>query len=357
MPIPAPSPRGAASDALLAVLAVDPESSAALDLLRRLDDVTADAVASSPDVLRDDDLQLMLLVCYELHYGGIAGVDDRWEWAPGVLTARARVEVALESALRAEVRTPEVAPGSSAAEVAEVLFALAADDSGPSLSTFVARTATVDQVRELLMHRSLYHLKEADPHTWAIPRLSGGPKAALVEVQSDEYGGGDPDRMHSTLFARTMRALGLDDRPGTYVDVLPVLTLASMNMMSLFGLHRRLRGSAAGHLAAFEMTSSVPNRLYGNGLRRLGFDTDATWYFDEHVEADAVHEQIAGRDLAGTLASEEPQLLQDVVFGAAACLTMDGLVARAQLDAWGAGRSSLRPVGRPLVPQPAGVTG
>ncbi len=58
------------------------------------------------------------------------------------------------------------------------------------------------------MHRSAYQLKEADPHSWAIPRLSGPPKAALVEIQADEYGGGRPDRMHAELFADAMEALG-----------------------------------------------------------------------------------------------------------------------------------------------------
>jgi hypothetical protein len=37
-----------------------------------------------------------------------------------------------------------------------------------------------------------------------------------------------------------------------------------------------------------EMTSSRPNQLYGIGFRRLGFETEVTEYFDEHVEADAV---------------------------------------------------------------------
>jgi hypothetical protein len=113
-------------------------------------------------------------------------------------------------------------------------------------------------------------------------------------------------------------------------------------MMTMFGLNRRLRGAVAGHLAAFEMTSSIPNRLYGNGFRRLGYDTNVTWYFDEHVEADAVHEQIAGRDLAGSLAEDEPQLLSDIMFGASACLTIDGWVADDMLDAWSKGLSSLR---------------
>ena len=103
----------------------------------------------------------------------------------------------------------------------------------------MAKKATAEQLREFLIHKSLYQLKEADPHTWAIPRLTGRAKAALVEIQADEYGGGRPERMHSALFARTMRGLGLNDSYGGYVDVVPAITLASVNMMSLFGLNRQ----------------------------------------------------------------------------------------------------------------------
>ena len=158
------------------------------------------------------------------------------------------------------------------------------------------------------MHRSAYQLKEADPHSWALPRLTGGPKAAMVEIQADEYGGGDADRIHAALFARAMDALGLDSRYGAYVDHLPAVTLATVNLMSMFGLHRRLRGAIVGHLALFEMTSSIPNRRYANGLRRLGFGGDATAFYDEHVVADAVHENVAAVDLAGGLARQDPTL-------------------------------------------------
>ena len=84
----------------------------------------------------------------------------------------------------------------------------------------------------------------------------------MVEIQADEYGGGRAERMHAALFARAMDALGLDSRYGAYVDHLPAVTLATVNLMSLFGLHRRLRGAIVGHLALFEMTSSIPNRRY-----------------------------------------------------------------------------------------------
>lgn len=164
----------------------------------------------------------------------------------------------------------------------------------------------------------------------------------MVEIQADEYGGGRPQRMHSALFARTMRGLGLNDAYGHYVDAVPALTLAATNMMSLFGLNRRLGGSIRGHLAAYEMTSSQPNRLYGKGFWRHGFTQDATWYFDEHVEADAVHEQIAGRDLADGLFETEPDLLEGVYFGAAAVLAVDAMTTTRTMVAWEAGESSLR---------------
>lgn len=192
------------------------------------------------------------------------------------------------------------------------------------------------------MYRSVYYLKEADPQSWAIPRLAGRAKAALVEVLADEYGGGRPERMHSALFARTMRDAGLDDTSGAYVDAVQAEVLAVVNVMSLFGLHRRLRAALSGHLAAMEMTSSAANRRYGNGFRRLGFDSGTTWYFDEHVEADAVHEQVAGRDLAGSLVEEDQGKLDDVLLGAATALRLDARVGELLLAAWEAGRSALR---------------
>jgi hypothetical protein len=121
------------------------------------------------------------------------------------------------------------------------------------------------------------------------------------------------------------------------------VTLATVNLMSLLGLHRRLRGAIVGHLALFEMTSSLPNRNYARGLRRLGYDSvEATAFFDEHVEADAVHENIAAVDLAGGLARQEPALTGQILWGARALLALDGRWARHLISAWEAGQSSLR---------------
>jgi hypothetical protein len=102
----------------------------------------------------------------------------------------------------------------------------------------------------------------------------------------------------------------------------------------MFGLHRRLRGASLGHLAVFEMTSTAPNRRYGNGLRRLGFGADATYFYDVHVEADAVHEQIAAVDMCGSFVAENPGHRRAVLFGAAAGLAIDNRFAEALLAEW-----------------------
>ena len=203
------------------------------------------------------------------------------------------------------------------------------------------RIADLDQFREFLIHRSAYQLKEADPHSWAIPRLEGTAKAALVEVQADEYGGGRPERVHATLFANAMRALDLDPTYGAYLDRIPAVTLATVNLMSLFGLHRRLRGAIVGHLAAFETTSPIPNGRYAKGLRRLGLGEAALDFFDEHVEADSVHENIAVYDMAQGLALSEPGLAPDILLGVRALLHLEARWVEHVLERWERGASSL----------------
>jgi len=294
--------------------------------------------AAGTDALTDEDLQIGLAVCYELHYRGFDEVSDGWEWDPALIRLRGGLERRHLAALRGLVGPVEV----TGEPIDRQLTALIAADEGPSLSSFMAKSGTLEQWREYLTLRSVYHLKEGDPHTFAIPRLSGRAKSAMVEIQSDEYGGGAPQRMHSELFAGLMRDLGLDATYGALWNEAPAAAFAAVNTMSLFGLHRRWRGAALGHLTAVEMTSSEPSRRYSAGLRRLGFDERVTVFYDEHVEADAVHEQIASVDMCGSLLAEEPELAEDVLFGAACSLALDGLAATHLLGAWESGRSALR---------------
>ena len=287
------------------------------------------------------DLQLALYVCYELHYRGFAGVNPRWEWNPALLHLRGRLEDAFLSAVRHDVG--EIGPDETAAEAMDALSVEPVDGTGPSY--YLRDTGTWEEMREYFVHRSLYHLKEADPHAFAIPRLIGQAKASFVAVEFDEYGGGRGALVHQQLFADLMDAAGLDSSYLAYVGDVPADALASVNLMSLFGLHRELRGAAIGHFASTEITSSPGARRLVEALERMGAPEPCVGFYREHIEADAVHEQVVRTDVVGDLVAREPHLDRDVVFGIKARDVVEDRLAMHVMACWQAGRSSLR---RPL---------
>ncbi|HET6562448.1 MAG TPA: iron-containing redox enzyme family protein [Marmoricola sp.] len=291
------------------------------------------------DCLHDADFQLALWVLYELHYRGFDDCDEEWEWHPGAFACRAVLERVFVDALRAAGPVPETSPD---APLHERIEALVEAVPGADLARFMQREATLEQYREYLKIKSVYHLKESDPQSFVLARLRGVPKVRLAELQYDEYGSGRPDRLHQTLFARTLVEAGLDDTYGVYLQHAPATTLAVNNATSLFALHRRFRGAAMGHLAAFESTSSIPCRRIAQGMRRIGLSERAAEYFDEHVEADAVHEQLALRDICGVLGDDEPELVADILFGAFVCCHLEALDGAGLVTAWREGRSALR---------------
>ena len=291
----------------------------------------ARAARAVTDPLTDRDFQLALWLLYETHYRGFRGVDPALEWDPLLIAARVPLERLFEESVRELAGVPEEA--STPDEVVTALTRMTVGEES-ELATFLSREATADQFRAYLAERAVYHLRESDPHSFLLPRIGGPAKVALAELQYDEYGAGRPDRLHSDIYARALESVGLTTDLPTHVDAAGAATLASVNVISLFALNRRLRGASAGHLAAFEATSSLPCSLIAKGAQRLGLPEPVIDYYQEHVEADSVHEQLAIRDICGALVAAEPELAADVVFGAAACLAVDALAADALLAQW-----------------------
>ncbi|HEY7595903.1 MAG TPA: iron-containing redox enzyme family protein [Actinophytocola sp.] len=281
-----------------------------------------------------EDLAVALHTCYELHYHGFAGVPAEREWDPELLAFRRSLEAVFLAALR-----DAVAGGDDVTGVLDEL--LVEPVPGAGVSHFLRDNGEWWQLREYFVHRSIYHHKEADPHAWVIPRLRGTAKAALVAVEYDEFGGGRGERVHAQLYADLLRASGLDDRYLHYFDDVPGPVVAVVNMMSMFGLRRALRGAMVGHFAAAEITTAPSAARLDSALRRLGGTDATTHFFTEHIEADAVHEQVLRHDVIGDLLDREPELAGDVVFGVQATEYLEGRFGDHVLDAWGAGRTSL----------------
>lgn len=321
-PAPLPEPRG-------------PLSASVVETLRG----TQRGLSPPPTDAYGDDLHLTLYLLYELHYQGFDGVPDTFEWDPELLAVRAALEDRFVGALRTDV--PVDAADTADRALDELQLEPIGDDSG-SLSHFLRNHGTLEHFREYAALRSLYHLKEADPHAWVIPRLRGRAKAGMVAVEFDEFGAGRAEEIHAELFADLMADLGLDTSYGHYADAAPAEALAAVNLMSLFGLHRALRGALVGHFAAVEVTSSPASRRLAEALRRMGAGPAAVRFYTEHVEADAVHEQVVRHEVVAGLLASEPWLDPDVVFGIRATSHLENRLAARVLGAWRDGATALR---------------
>ena len=176
-----------------------------------------------------------------------------------------------------------------------------------------------------------------------------------MEIQADEYGGGRPDRIHATMFARSMEALGLDSTAGRLPrrDPRPHARDGEPDVA--------VRPPPAPARSDRRPPRAVrddlldPESALRSGLRRLGLGEQATAFFDEHVEADAVHENIAAVDLAGGLARQQPALGPDMLWGARCLAALDARWAAYVLGAWEAGETSLRAAARAWRPSDRGL--
>ena len=288
------------------------------------------------------DLQLALYMCYELHYRGFRRRRPRLGMESRTTAPARAIGAHLSGRQCAATSAPSSQVDTAEAEM-DRLSIESGDGTGPSY--WLRDNGTWEQMREYFVHRSLYHLKEGDPHAWAIPRLIGQAKASFVAIEFDEYGAGHGPNVHQQLFADLLTAAGLDATYLAYLDVVPAESLAVVNLMSLFGLHRQFRGAAIGHFASTEITSPPGSRRLVEALQRLAAPPECVAFYREHVEADAVHEQVVRIDVVGDLVAREPHLDRDVVFGIRAHAAVEDRLADAIMASWKAGKTSLR---RPL---------
>jgi hypothetical protein len=76
-------------------------------------------------------------------------------------------------------------------------------------------------------------------------------------------------------------------------------------------------------------------------LRAMGFGPDARHFYAVHVVADAHHQHVAADKLAKGLVEQRPELANDILFGGAAVMALEGAAAKRMIDAWEHGQRSL----------------
>ncbi|MGZ8766418.1 MAG: iron-containing redox enzyme family protein, partial [Acidimicrobiia bacterium] len=77
-------------------------------------------------------------------------------------------------------------------------------------------------------------------------------------------------------------------------------------------------------------------------LERMGASDAARRFYDVHVTADAVHEQIAQEELVAGMLESEPATAGMILFGARALVEVERMFAQHLLHAWTRDTTSLR---------------
>jgi hypothetical protein len=290
--------------------------------------------------LSDDDFQLALFLCYELHCRGDDSV--QWEWDPGLLSFRGELEREFLHALQ----KPNVGEFPSK-NILKELDAVVTRSRGDTVSANLANHADLDKVREYLVHFSIQQLKNADAQSFSVARLSGAARTAMVQMQFGDSGCGVASASTESLFGATMTALQLDPTPGVYAGHVPGVSLAGANLTSFFSLHRRWRGAMVGQVAVTKMMSSATMNECTRALRKLDVEPYALRHFETRSRNDALHSLVARNRLIPSFLDTNASSATDILFGACSQLEIEANFNRYVLQAWSKNYSSLVPWGAP----------
>jgi hypothetical protein len=258
---------------------------------------------------------------------------------------RLRLEGAFEGQLARVAPLPE-APPDGAAEALSWLRDLALSRplfDGPSMGEFYRRSATLEQLREVVAQRSLFFLKEPDPWTMVIPSLRGEAKAGLIDLILDEYGWGRHDQMHSTVYAKLMEKLGLSTGHDDYFELTSWQLLAGLNYQAMLARQRRLCRRMYGYIYLVEADSPSSMRNYLEAYARAGIeDPEILRFYELHIDADVGHADVALNEVVAPVLRSEPEAAAEVARGIVEGRYLHALFGAHLHSRFSANRSSLR---------------
>ena len=190
-------------------------------------------------------------------------------------------------------------------------------DEDGSWGEYVSQTASLDAMKRIVLQRSLFFLREPDPWIYAVPTLAGIAKAGLIDLLLDEYGWGKLDHMHSSVYARVMKALKLKTARDHYEKQTSWQYLATLNHQWMCALDPRLSRRLVGTIYLTEADSPGAMTNYLAAWDRLGIDdTNVAEFYDLHVHADENHRDVALHEVAmPVIEAEGPRAAREIAKG------------------------------------------
>lgn len=186
----------------------------------------------------------------------------------------------------------------------------------PTWGEFIRESISLEQLKQIVINRSLFFLREPDPWIFAVPKLRGIAKAGLIDLMLDEYGWGKLDHMHSSVYARLMEALELQSEIDHYEAAADWRFLATLNHQWMLGLNPELNNRLLGTIYLTEADSPGAMTNYLAAWARLGIDDpDVLRFYEIHVSADENHRDVALHEVVLPVCEANPDAAKDVARG------------------------------------------
>jgi hypothetical protein len=243
------------------------------------------------------------------------GKPDR-EWMQTVKTdilLQLQEEVWIQTEREAVARVAATAPTDPSAFVAW-FERLREDGDGQHhlLFAWLHHSATEDQMRWFLTQEAAGEAGFDDLVALTQIKMPKEPKLELAWNYWEEMGNGNEPAMHGPMLEALMKRLNI--RPTIEGTVWESLALA--NTMVAFAVNPRYRYHAIGALGVIELTAPTRVKEVAEGLKRLGFNTKETLYFDTHATVDLTHSERWNAHVLRPLVASDPDCARFIAEGA-----------------------------------------
>jgi nitrite reductase/ring-hydroxylating ferredoxin subunit len=153
---------------------------------------------------------------------------------------------------------------------------------------FIAEAATREQFRVVLREYALDGLTEAQAMFAVVPRLDPASQAPVMRILIDEFGCGNPARIHANLYRDLLVELGLPTSLESYLQ--PDRLEVAFAFVNVYHWLTKRAPTVDYYLGALVYTESVipwSFRCFVRACERLGIEHGA--YFSEHIHIDPYH--------------------------------------------------------------------
>ncbi len=168
----------------------------------------------------------------------------------------------------------------------------------PASARYVGEQMPLEEFRILIQEFAVDGLTEAQVFYFILPRLTLEAQMPMLRIMIDEFGSGNLQRAHTSLYLQLLRELQMPTELAFYSERLEPDSFAFVNLFFWLTLRADDPSYFAGAITYLETAIPTFFECYVQACERLGIAAHA--YYSEHQHIDAFH-AIEGQRLLRTM--------------------------------------------------------